>query len=153
MLSAGDKAPRFTLGDVFGLEHSFDEILSRGPVLLVLYKINCPVCQLTLPFLDRITNGALQMVAISQDDLAATKRFQAKFGGHMTTLLDRTEDGYLVSRAFGISHVPTLFLVEQDGTIAMLTEGFVKADLEAIAARAGVPIFRDDEAVPAWKAG
>jgi peroxiredoxin len=153
MLLVGSKVPPFMLRELSGREQSLDEILLRGPVLLALYKISCPVCQLALPFLDRIANGSLQIVAISQDDAVATKRFQEKFGGRMTTLLDRKEDGYPVSNAFGIAHVPTLFLVETDGVISTVVEGFVKADLEAIAARAGVPIFHADEAVPIWKAG
>jgi len=49
--------------------------------------------------------------------------------------------------------VPSLFLVEPDGAISLSSESFVKADLEAIAARASLPLFRADESVPAWKAG
>jgi peroxiredoxin len=128
-------------------------MLANGPVLLVLYKISCPVCQLTLPFLSRITSGGLQIVAISQDDVASTRRFQARFGVTLLTLLDREEDGYPVSNAFGISHVPSIFLIEPDGIISLASEGFVKADLEAIAVRAGIALFGQDEAVPAWKAG
>ena len=152
MLTLGSAAPRFTLHDLNGAPLSLAEILSRGPVLLALYKISCPVCQMTLPFLERIASGSLQIVAISQDDAPATRRFQAKFGV-LPTLLDREEDGYPVSNAFGITHVPSLFLVEPDGTISLAAEGFVRRDLETIGARAGVPPFRQDEAVPEWKAG
>ena len=67
----------------------------------------------------------------------------------LTTLFDREEEGYPASNAFGITHVPSLFLVEPDGTISIASEGFVKADLESIAQRAALPIFRADESVPA----
>jgi peroxiredoxin len=147
MLSPGSKAPPFSLNDPDGSPHSLADLLSRGPILVVLYKISCPTCQFTLPFLDRI-KGSPQIVAISQDDASGTRRFRTKYGLTMLTLLDRQEEGYPVSNAFGIAHVPSLFLVEADGTISHTAEGFVKADLEAI----GVP-FRADEAVPAWKAG
>ena len=152
MLTTGSPAPPFTLKDLEGVPHSLTEILSAGPVLLAFYKISCPVCQLTLPFLNRISSGSLQIVAVSQDDPAATRRFQAKFGV-LPTLLDPEEEGYPVSNTFGITHVPTLFLVEPGGAISQVTEGFVKSDLESIGARAGVPPFRQDETVPAWKAG
>jgi peroxiredoxin len=152
MLFAGSKAPAFTLHDLGGSPHSLTEILSHGPVLLVFYKISCPVCQLTLPFLERITQGQLPIVAISQDDASGTRRFQAKFGT-LPTFLDSEENGYPASNAFGITHVPTLFLVEPDGVISLTSEGFVKADLESIAARAALPIFHATESVPAWKAG
>ena len=144
MLSAGSKAPAVSL---------LLELLSRGPVLLVFYKISCPVCQMTLPFLERIARGSLQIVAISQDDAAATRRFQEKFGVTMRTLFDSEEEGYPASNAFGIEYVPSLFLVEPDGTVSLTSEGFVKDDLESIAARAALPIFRAEESVPAWKAG
>jgi thiol-disulfide isomerase/thioredoxin len=124
-----------------------------GPVLLVFYKISCPICQMTLPFLERIAQGPLPIVAISQDDEAATRRFQSRFGVTLPTRLESEDDGYPASNAFGITHVPSLFLVEPDGTIAIASEGFVKADLESIAQRAALPMFRADESVPAWKAG
>jgi peroxiredoxin len=108
---------------------------------------------LTLPFLERLASGSLQIVAISQDDASSTRRFQSRFGISMLTLLDREEEGYPVSNAFGITHVPSLFLVETDGTISSTCEGFVRSDLEAIGARAGIPPFRRDETVPSWKAG
>lgn len=146
MLSAGSKAPAFSLPDI-------TEILSRGPVLLVFYKISCPVCQMTLPYLERIGGGSLPIVAISQDDDAGTRRFQSRFGVTLLTLLDSEDEGYPVSNAFGIACVPSLFLVEADGTISMTSEGFVRADLESIAARAALPIFHAADSVPAWKAG
>jgi peroxiredoxin len=153
MLSSGSIAPGFTLEDLDGTPHSLGGLLQNGPVLLVFYKISCPVCQMTLPCLDRIAQGSLQIVAISQDDASATRRFQARFGGHMLTLLDRSQDIYPASNAFRISHVPSLFLIEPDRTISQVIEGFVKEELESIALRAGMPIFRAEEAVPAWKAG
>jgi peroxiredoxin len=153
MLTPGAPAPQFTLQDLAGVPHSLAQILARGPVLLALYKISCPVCQMTLPFLERIADGSLQIVAISQDDRASTLRFQAKFRVTMTTLLDREDDGYPVSNAFGITHVPSLFLVEPDGVISLASDGFSKSDLEAIGARAGASPFRPEEPVPAWKAG
>jgi peroxiredoxin len=153
MLSPGSPSPEFTLPDLNGAAHSLTTLLSNGPVLLAIYKISCPVCQLTLPFLNRISGGKLQIVAISEDDPSSTRRFQTKFGVSLPTLLDREEEGYPVSNAFGITHVPSLFLIEPDATISFTSEGFVKSDLESIGARAGIQPFMEDEAVPAWKAG
>jgi peroxiredoxin len=153
MLATGSKAPQFTLPDLNGVPHSLSEILARGPVLLALFKISCPTCQFTLPFLDRLRDSQLQIVAISQDDPSATRRFQTRFGVSMPTLLDREEDGYPVSNAFGITHVPSLFLIEPDGVISFASEGFLKTDFEAMGERARVPLFHPEEAVPAWKAG
>jgi hypothetical protein len=49
--------------------------------------------------------------------------------------------------------VPSLFLVERDGTIAWSLEGFNKREFVAVAGQAGVNPFRPGENVPEWKAG
>ena len=153
MLKAGAKAPEFKLDDISGGKRALSEILSRGPALLAFYKISCPVCQFTLPFLERVSKGSLQVVAISQDDERGTAKFQKTYSLTMPTLLDRDLEDYPVSNAFGISHVPSLFLVEPDGKLSFAIEGFIKKDLESIGARAGVAPFGPDDHVPEWKAG
>jgi peroxiredoxin len=159
VLSVGAKAPGFTLTDLAGEKHTLGDILKHGPVLLALYKISCPVCQLTLPYLERIANpsqknpGSLQVIGLSQDDERGTHRFLKTYSLTMPTLLDREEDGYQTSNAFGITHVPSLFLVETDGTISLASNGFLKRDIETIGRRAGVEPFHAEEHVPEWKAG
>jgi peroxiredoxin len=153
MLKAGMKAPAFTLDDGAGGKRSLAEILARGPALIALYKIACPVCQMTFPFLERISKGSLQVVGVSQDDERATAKFQKSYAPELPVLFDREREDYPASNAFGISHVPSMFLIEQDGTISMAWEGFVKREMEAIGERAGVAPFHADEKVPEWKAG
>jgi peroxiredoxin len=153
MLPAGAKAPSFSLTDASGESCVLADMLARGPVLLALYKASCPICQFTLPYLERISRGSLQILAISQDDVRLTARFQKTFGVSLRTLLDPEEDGYPVSNAFGITHVPSLFLVETDGTVSFAESGFRKSHLEQIGVRAGVTVFRQEDNVPEWKAG
>jgi peroxiredoxin len=154
MLAAGAKAPEFKLENLEGGEQRLSDILAHGPVLLALFKISCPVCQLALPYLDRAAKGSsLQLIAVSQNDERGTERFHKAYSITMPTLLDREERGYPVSNAFGIDSVPSLFLVEPDGVISLASAGFVKKDLEAIGRRGGVEMFRAEEKVPEWKAG
>jgi peroxiredoxin len=153
MLEAGAKAPSFTLASASGEKQSLSGILERGPALLALFKISCPTCQVTFPVLDRLAKGSLQVFGISQDDERGTAYFERALHLTMPMLLDHESDGYPVSNAFGITHVPALFLVEQDGTVSLASVGFSKHDLEAIGRRAGVEPFRPDEKVPEWKAG
>jgi len=153
MLGSGDQAPRFALQDLNGQAHALAEMLANGPVLVVLYKVSCPVCQLALPYLQRISGGGLQIVTISQDDASDTAKFMSKFRVDMLTLLDTKKSGYAVSNAFGITNVPSLFLVEPDGAVSYAGSGFDKAALEALGTRAGCVIFTDADNVPAWKAG
>ncbi len=153
MLNAGSIAPEFELASVEGTSHSLAALLADGPVVLAFYKVSCPVCQLTMPFLERLRGGALRLVAISQDDNKATAHFMNRFGLTMPTLFDREEDGYAASNAFGITHVPSIFVVEPDGKISLATNGFHKRDLEEIATRSGSMMFRQEDHVPEWKAG
>src|SRR5271163_4797546 len=148
-IEAGSRAPSFRLKDLGGAEVSLAEILSKGPALLVFYKISCPVCQLTFPFLERLAAGSpLQVIGISQDDRAATEQFNRRFGVTFRTLLDESKAGYPASNSFGITNVPTLFLVEPDGQVGQVINGFSKRELEALGQRAAVQTFRAEESVP-----
>jgi peroxiredoxin len=153
MLNKSDKAPAFTLPDLNGEPQALSAILDKGPALLALYKVSCPTCQLTLPFLERISKGSLQVVTVSQDDEADTRKFRQTYGLSLPALIDPKAAGYTVSNAFGVTHVPSLFLVEPDGTISYAGSGFRKAELEQIGARSGVAVFTQKDHVPEWKAG
>jgi peroxiredoxin len=128
-------------------------LLNKGPVLLVFFKISCPTCQLALPYLNRMKDGSLQIVTISQDDAESTTEFNESFQLSMSTLLDPEDAGYPVSNAYGITHVPSLFLIEPDGIVGISVSGFVKREMEEIGARCGIAPFGPDDSVPAWKAG
>lgn len=151
MLAAGDQAPEFTLPELGGGEGS----LARSkPVLVTIYKVSCPTCQLALPFLNRLhASASLEQVLISQDDERATAAFRDAFGIGLRTLIDSRAAGYAVSNAFGIESVPAMFVVEPGGRISQAWTGFSKKDLEAVAARAGMPIFEAGESTPEWKPG
>jgi len=155
MLRSGAQAPSFQLPDPDGKSRSLDEMLAEGkPLLLVFFKVSCPVCQLIFPFLERISNSeAVRFVAISQDDAATTRNFHQRFGVTFPTLLDSVRAGYAASNAFQITNVPSLFLIEPDGTISLAIPGFSRRDLEALGQRAGAKPFHAGDQVPEWKAG
>lgn len=154
MLGVGDNAPDFQLDDTFGGQKALKDLIANKPALLAFYKVSCPVCQYTLPFLERLSKSDnVDVIAISQDDLKATEKFRAEFGVTFTTLLDPSKSGYPASNAYGIAHVPSLFLVQPDGEISMSGEGFSKRDLEAIGKMAGVEPFHPDERIPEFRAG
>jgi peroxiredoxin len=153
LLEPGARAPEFRLPLLDGGETTLAEIVANGPALFVFFKVTCPVCQLTLPFLDRIHAGALPIYGISQNGPGDTRAFNGQFGVTFPTLLDTEESGFPVSEAFGISTVPTMFLVESDGTISHVIEGWRKSEIEWLGAKAGIPPFHSADNVPAWKAG
>ena len=156
-LTTGQHAPNFRLEDLNGGQKALSELLAEAPVFLAFFKVSCPTCQFTLPFLDRIcrglAGGAVRMFAVSQDDAEATREFHQEFGITMPTLLDSARLGYPASNAYLLSHVPSMFLIEQDTKISWSLVGFNKRELEALGAKLGVATFRPEERVPEMKSG
>lgn len=160
-LEAGAAAPNFTLKDAEGNSHSLSEAVKQGPVLLAFYKDSCPVCQYAMPFLERIQKGLdggkARIWGVSQDSPADTTAFAREYGCTFTMLAD--EDGFPVSNDYGITNVPTTFLVEPDGKISYAATGFDKKALETVATRFGeitgspIPVFEPGESVPDYKPG
>ena len=116
-----------------------------GPVLLAFFKISCPVCQFTLPFLNRICPER-KVLGVSQNTERDTRHFVEHFGVEYPVLLD-PEDAFPASNAFGITNVPTTFLCGADGRVEQVIEGWNKKDMDALGA------LREGDNVPAWKAG
>lgn len=156
MLRVGARAPEFQLPDLDGAQQTLGGILETGPALVTFFKVSCPVCQYTFPFLERLhqgaKSGAVQIVAISQDKAGATQEFCREYGVTFTTLLDDPAS-YPVSNAFAIANVPSLFLIEADGAVSLSEAGFSRRVLEAVGQRAGVVPFRPGESVPEDRPG
>jgi peroxiredoxin len=157
-----EHAPQFSLRDAAGNEYSLAEALRKGPVVAAFFKISCPVCQFTFPFLERLHksfgNSAARFLAISQDDALDTREFCAEYGITFPALID--DDSYTVSNAYGLTNVPSIFLIAPDGAVKLANIGFDKAKLEAMAAelaaatkRTAAPLFRPGEVVPSFKPG
>ncbi len=160
---AGNMAPGFSLNSLDDKEYSLNSLMERGPVVAAFFKISCPVCQFTFPFLERLHKryggDGVTFLGISQDDARSTANFAKEYGVTFPIVLD-DEKGYLVSNAYGLTSVPTIFLIETDGTVKVSCMGFDKKDLETIAASLAerkkislAPLFRPDEVVPANKPG
>ena len=154
MLAAGAQAPDIQLPDLNGRPWTLAEALQNGPVILAFFKISCPTCQLTFPFLQRLADAAPStlLIAVSQDDASATREFQEHFGVSLPTLLD-TPRTYPASNAYQITSVPSLFVVEPGGKISFAIEGFSKAAIEQLGARFGGSPFRETDHVPALRPG
>jgi peroxiredoxin len=154
LATEGSRAPDFRLPKLDGGEISLQEILAKGPALLAFFKISCPVCQFTFPFLERIAgSGRLSVYGISQNGAGETRKFNSNFEITFPTLLDQEENDFAVSNAYGISTVPTLFLVEADGSIVKAMEGWNRQEVARLAALSGVNPFLEGEYVPEWKSG
>jgi peroxiredoxin len=161
-INAGNTAPPFTLKSLDGTEYKLARLLEKGPVVAAFFKVSCPVCQFTLPFLQRLADhyagDEVTILSVSQDGTKETAAFNKEYRLTLLSLLD--DSGYPVSNAYGLSMVPTIFLIEPDGRVKISSMGFDKADLEKIAAElakrkqiAAAPLFRSEERIPASKPG
>ena len=154
LTKSGIQAPAFTLPDMEGQKRSLHDLLAQGPILLAFFKVSCPTCQYTLPFLQRLAGSKVSVIGVSQDVRRKTEEFNRTYALLFPALLDSADGDYPVSNAYGITYVPSLFLIEPDGQISLTSVGFAKVDLEEIARRAGpVSLFHRDEKIEAFRAG
>jgi peroxiredoxin len=162
MLSAGKVAPNWELSSTEGKKFSLKDGLAKGPVLLAFFKVECPVCQFTFPFLERLYQQmkakGVQLWGVSQDNARATQRFAKEYGLTFPLLID--DYPYETSRNYRLEYVPSLLLIGTDGKISIASEGFSKADLLAIhkalaQQHAVVPaaLFQPYEQIPEYRPG
>jgi len=162
-LKTGTLAPDFTLPAIDGKPFSLKEALARGPMVVAFFKVSCPVCQFALPYLERIYQSYgkrnVTMVGISQNENKDTAAFLREYGVSFPVLLDDPKR-YLVSNAYGLTNVPSIFWIAQDGEIEISSVGWVRNEIAEIGRKAAEstgegakPVFRPGEDVPDFRAG
>jgi peroxiredoxin len=162
-LAKGAKAPQFELKTLDGNRFSLSEALARGPVVLAFFKVSCPTCQYALPFLERLHKAyghkGVTLVGVSQNDAKETAAFNKEFGVTFPVLLDDLRN-YPASNAYGLTNVPSIFWVAQDGEIEVSSVGWLKADFEEINRKMAeigkltpMAMFRPGEDVRDFRAG
>ena len=162
-LEPGKKAPQIEGTTLDGSSFSLDQLRSDAPVLLAFFKVGCPTCQYAFPFLERIhrayPGGKFKVIGVSQDDAAATKEFNQKYGVSFPVVLDDPKK-YPASNAYGLKNVPSLFMVSTSGDVEQTSAGWVKEEFErmhrSLAMATGqtpAAIFKPGESVQDFKAG
>ena len=157
-LPINTQAPDFSLPDADGSDFHLRQAMRAGSVLLTFFKTNCPTCQYALPFLDRLASKlagtAATAVAVSQDTLLESQRFSDEFQYKTRQVFDVEESSFEVSNAYGLTNVPTVFLIEPDGCIAHTMVGWSKSDVEQIASKLSLdPPFEPGEEVLDFRPG
>ena len=140
MLQIGDQAKSFTLLNLDGNAWS----QSNEPSLLIFFETDCPTCQLTFPYLERLASiyksEAIEIVGVSQDSEKATREFVERNEISFSILLD--EDLH-VTRQYDPVAVPTLFLLDGTGKIVFTQIAFDKDDLNTMAAKIAAMLGRE----------
>jgi peroxiredoxin len=162
-LESGISAPEINLPLLGGGNFVLSEARKHGPVALAFFKASCPVCQMAFPFYERLHQAYrgtnVQVVGISQDSAQDTSSFAKQFGISFPIALDDTKR-YPASNAYGLTNVPTLFLVSTDGQIEISSVSWCQDELEAVNQRlAGAAgkdkkqIVKPSDNVPSFKPG
>ncbi|HLJ87542.1 MAG TPA: TlpA disulfide reductase family protein [Candidatus Angelobacter sp.] len=163
-LEAGASAPEIDLPLLAGGKFSLAEARKAGPVVVAFYKVSCPVCQLAFPYLERIYKAYSKspnftFAGVSQDNPQDTKEFNRRFHVSFPTLLDKA-GAYTASNAYGLTNVPTVFVISPKGEIELSSVGWSKPDMEILnhklAEVSGVApsqIFQPGESVPDHRPG
>jgi peroxiredoxin len=166
-LAEGSPAPDFNLPvsdfkNCRGESYSLAKALEHGPALVVFFKVDCPVCQMTLPYIERLfgylkNNKASknEIYLLCQDSHEQALDFKTEYQLSLPILID---EDLLATESYGLTNVPSLFLINADYTIESTIVGFDKEALTQAAKRlAGEDfnLFSQEEAavLPAFRPG
>lgn len=117
-LKPGTPAPRFELPDVFGQPFSLEALRGRR-VLLAFSDPDCGPCQQLTPELSRLhvehEENNLAVVMVSRGDRAVNRHKVESEGVAFPVVV---QDGWKLSKEYGIFATPVGFLINEDGVIA-----------------------------------
>ena len=145
-INGGEYLRDIMLTDLSGRPTGTGDARRKGMVVLAFFKTTCPTCQLTMPYLQKLSDaykesGKLTVIGVSQDDRAETKAFADTYGLKFPLLVDN--DLYH-SMIYGLVAVPTIYLADGSGLVVRKTVGFNRNALnqmsEKIAAFAGIEV-------------
>ncbi|MCZ6778182.1 MAG: TlpA disulfide reductase family protein [Acidobacteriota bacterium] len=132
-LSAGAEAPDFDLPLISGGRIVLEDVLDERPVLLVVWAVWCPPCVAEFQELQRLheeyASSGLQILAVGvryNQTLEEVRLFARDQGVEFPVLYDEREK---VVQRYGITYIPTNFLIDRDGVIEYSSYG-LPTDLE-----------------------
>jgi peroxiredoxin len=130
-------------------------------VLLAFFKISCPVCQFAMPYAERLFQAAkgkkVTIIGVSQDVEKSTAAFMREYRLTLPIALDDT-NSYPASNAYGLTTVPTFFLINPTGEIEISSAGWSREEVDhmyqdVMSEPNPAPFFMPNERVPELKFG
>jgi peroxiredoxin len=126
----GTMAPAFSLVDVYGRGLSLEQFKGKV-VFLDFWAPWCIPCRQELPELDNLykkfKKDGLEVIGISVDPSEKnTAAFLQKVPVGIHTVIDKKNE---VSDAYGVTSLPTGFIIGKDGIVRYQHQGFDKAFL------------------------
>lgn len=137
LLGTGALAPAFRLPAAAGEEFSYGGVGSRRPLLLTFFSVFCDPCRAVLPIVQRIGerygSRGLEVACVSLDGQPLGKMvaaFAQQEGYTFRLLLDEVDEnqGFRVVDSYRVTEIPTLYLVDGEGRIALGRAGRVREE-------------------------
>ena len=130
-----------------------------GPHGLFFYKVTCPTCQMAAEPMGRFEAAYPGRVAgVGQDPEDELDAFSTTYGLTFGSCSDLPP--YEASNAYGIEHVPTLVIVDEDGRVADVVESWdrdgvnrASAILAELLGAAPATISDPSDGLPAFRPG
>ena len=122
----GEKAPSFALPDMHGRTISLEQF--SGKVLFVTFWAPwCITCKVELPELDALYRkygkDGLEVMGVSVTGEEEVSTFLRKVPVNLPILIDKKNEA---SDAYGVTSLPTGFIIGRDGIIRWVHKGFSK---------------------------
>ncbi len=136
-LKAGTPAPLFELPDVYGNMVSLKELRGR-PVLLVFSDPQCGPCEALAPHLvalDQESTDGLRVLLVSRGDVAENRRKAEEHGFRFPVVV---QEGWKLSKEYGIFATPVAFLIDGEGVIQRDVAKGVDEILQVLSERASL---------------
>jgi len=121
-------APNFSLQEIYGSRVDLANYRGRS-VLLVFWTTSCGICRRELPMLSRLRpelgNKGVSILAIHLGDREDARDYLRSNHIDLTAVADPE---YVAGRAYHVSGVPKLVLIDGDGRIRRSSSGWLGAD-------------------------
>ena len=136
-LDVGDQAPPFVLTDLSRNYVFSRDIYGVGWVLVDFYATWCEACNEELPYLEDLSarrggeDFQIVIMATDKEGAGTVKPFFEARPTPLLILLDRFQKSV---ESFGVTELPTVFLIDPQGIIAYRRSGFHEGLIEEIEA-------------------
>ena len=126
-LDPGEKAPPFANPDLTSRHVLSRDFLGKGWLIVDFFATDCEGCKKEIPVLERLERelgaGGLTVLVFATD-LAGQPVVEAYFRNSPTTLTVLLDRYQTTVRRYGVSEIPTLFLIDPDGRVVFKQVGF-----------------------------
>ncbi len=137
MLEPGAAAPGFTVKDLSGEVFDLEVEKMNSPHLLVFFSIFCEPCRRELAVVQRLhdkyRDAGWRVVAVALDGEPlkhGVDGFARQEGYGFRVLMDELDarETFRVADAYGVSEIPSVFVIEKGGGIFFGRRGFTREE-------------------------